>query len=138
MQYFLNVKTRQPLHYQMEGPANNLRNSSSISPVPVRDLFDGTGPNFSAAEIEFMAENCLVTIKPKRKMEEIDLISVIKRECNFSNIGFRVNLGLLDRIRLKMFRFGWLWSSVKETTAKLSHLLGLTRVPSRVLCSSFK
>lgn len=60
----------------METPANNLRNSSSISPVSVKDLFDGTGPNFSAAEIEFMAENCMVAIKPKRKMEEIDLLSV--------------------------------------------------------------
>lgn len=60
----------------MEIPANNQRNSSSISPVPVKDLFDGTGPHFSAAEIEFMAENCLVSIKPRRKMEEIDLISV--------------------------------------------------------------
>ena len=60
----------------MEIPANNQRNSSSISPVPVKNLFDGTGPHFSAAEIEFMAENCLISIKPRRKMEEIDLISV--------------------------------------------------------------
>lgn len=65
---------------EMEIPANNQRNSSSISPVPVKNLFDGTGPNFSAAEIEFMAENCLVSIKPRRKMEEIDLISVRPRK----------------------------------------------------------
>lgn len=57
-------------------PANNQRNSSGISPVACRDLFDGTGRYFSAAEIEFMAENCLVSIKPRRKMEEIDLILV--------------------------------------------------------------
>lgn len=57
-------------------PANNLRNYSGISPIHCRDLFDGTGRFFSAAEIEFMAENCLVSIKPRRKMEEIDLISV--------------------------------------------------------------
>lgn len=74
----------------MEIPANNQRNSSSISPVPVKNLFDGTGPNFSAAEIEFMAENCLVSIKPRRKMEEIDLISVrptkIDRDSNINII----------------------------------------------------
>ena len=56
--------------------SSNQRNSSGISAIPVKYLFDGTGEHFSAAEIEFIAENCLVSIKPRRKMEEIDLISV--------------------------------------------------------------
>jgi hypothetical protein len=51
-----------------------------ISPLPVKELFDGTGAQFSAAEIEFLAENCLVNIKPRRKIEEIDLLSVISVE----------------------------------------------------------
>ena len=52
------------------------RNVSGISPLPVKELFDGTGRHFSAAEIEFLAENCLISIKPRRKLEEIDLLSV--------------------------------------------------------------
>lgn len=55
---------------------SNQRNSSGISSTPVKNSFDGTGPHFSAAEIEFIAENCLINIKPRRKMEEIDLLSV--------------------------------------------------------------
>lgn len=73
--------------------ANNQRNSSGISPISCRDLFDGTGRYFSAAEIEFMAENCLVSIKPRRKMEEIDLISVKRRRFSvfqFSYVFVRV------------------------------------------------
>ena len=61
---------------QME--SSNQRNSSGISATLVKDLFDGTGNHFSAAEIEFIAENCLVSIKPRRKLEEIDLLSVIE------------------------------------------------------------
>lgn len=51
-------------------------NVSGISSVPVAECFNGTGPFFSAAEIEFMAENSLVTIKPLMKLEELDLLSV--------------------------------------------------------------
>lgn len=56
--------------------SNSNRNISGISSLPVKELFDGTGPHFSAAEIEFLAENCLISIKPRRKLEEIDLLSV--------------------------------------------------------------
>lgn len=98
---------------------SNQRNSSGISATPVKDLFDGTVEHFSAAEVEFIAENCLVSIKPRRKMEEIDLISVkIERKGAFllmSLLIYRENLVLSDRIKLKMFHFGWPLFFVKET-----------------------
>lgn len=61
-------------------------NFSGIGPLPVADCFNGTGPFFSAAEIEFIAENSLVTIKPRRKLEELDLLAVLGEfEGGFAN-----------------------------------------------------
>ncbi len=51
-------------------------NVSGIGPVPVSESFNGTGPFFSAAEIEFMAENTLISIKPLIQLEDLDLLSV--------------------------------------------------------------
>lgn len=51
---------------------------SGISPIPVKEQFDGTGPFFSAAELEFMAENELVPVKPRRRMEEMELLCVMR------------------------------------------------------------
>ncbi len=70
----------------------NLNNQSNYSLNPNHSginfgtseaaVFDGTGCFFSAAELEFMAENFLIQIKPKKKMEAFHLLTVKPKQRN--------------------------------------------------------